>query len=92
MSSYADREIVVSAFTLGFIAIFIGCVVQFTHPGALNHFIGYALVACGVVLVFVCYLARGSSGFASLLRTLMMVVAGALLIGMLLKDVIEKLL
>jgi hypothetical protein len=90
--SYADREVIVSGFTLAVIAIFIGCIVQFTHHGALNHVIGYALVACGVVLLFVCYLARGSRGYAALLRTLLMVLAGLLLFGVLLKDVIEKLI
>ena len=90
--SYADREIIVSGFTLAVIAIFIGCIVQFTHHGALNHVIGYALVACGIVLLFVCYLARGSRGYAALLRTLLMVLAGLLLVGVLLKDVIEKLI
>jgi energy-converting hydrogenase Eha subunit C len=92
MSSYADREILVSGFTLGFIAMFIGGVVQFTHHGALNHVIGYALVASGVVLLFVCYLARASGGYAALIRTLLMAIAGVLLIGMLFKDVIAKLL
>lgn len=92
MSSYADREIVVSGFALAGIAIFIGCVVQFTHRGPLNHFLGYALVASGVVLLFICYLARASSGYAALLRTVMMALAGLLLAGMLLKDAIDKLL
>ena len=90
--SYADREIIVSGFTLAVLAIFIGGIVQFTHHGALNHVIGYALVACGVVLLFVCYLARGSRGYATLLRTLLMAIAGLLLVGVLLKDVIERLI
>ena len=90
--SYADREIIVSGFTLAAIAIFIGCIVQFTHHGALSHFLGYALVACGVVLLFVSYLARISGGSTALLRMLLMVLAGALVAGVLLKDVIDRLL
>jgi hypothetical protein len=90
--SYADREIIASGFTTAILAILIGCVVQFTHHGALNHVIGYALVACGVVLLFVCYLARGSRGYTALLRTLLMALAGLLLAGVLLKDAIDKLL
>jgi hypothetical protein len=92
MSSYADREIVVSGFTLAVVAIFIGCVVQFTHRGPLNHFLGYALVSCGVLLLFLCHLARASRGYTALLRILLMAFAGALLVGVLLKDVTEKLL
>jgi ABC-type phosphate/phosphonate transport system permease subunit len=91
MSSYADREIVVSGFTLAVVAVFVGCIVQFSRHGALNHFFGYALVACGVVLLFLCHLARTSRGYATLLRTLLMVLAGLLLAGVLLKDAIEKL-
>jgi hypothetical protein len=90
--SHADREVITSGFTLAVLAIFIGCIVQFTHHGALNHVIGYALVACGVVLLFVCYLARGSRGYAALLRTLLMALAGLLLAGVLLKDGLERLL
>ena len=90
--SYADREIIVSGFTLALIAIFIGCIVQFTHQGALNHFFGYALVACGVVLLFVCSLARSGRGYAALLRVILMAVAGLLLAGVLLKDMIVRLL
>jgi hypothetical protein len=90
--SYADREVILSGFTLAILAIAIGCIVQFTHHGALNHFFGYALVACGVVLLFVSYLARGSKGGAALLRALLMALAGLLLVGVLLKDVIEQLL
>ena len=90
--SYADREIIVSGFTLAVVAIFIGCIVQFTHHGALSHFLGYALVACGVVLLFVSYLARASRGSTALLRTLLMGLAGVLLIGVLLKDVFDRLL
>jgi hypothetical protein len=92
MSSYADREIVVSGFTLAVVAIFIGGVAQFTHHGALSHFLGYALVACGVVLLFVSYLARASRGGTALLRTLLMALAVALVVGVLLKDVIDRLL
>ena len=90
--SYADREIIVSGFTLALIAIFIGGIVQFTHKGALNHVFGYALVACGVVLFFVCYLARSGRGYGAMLRILLMTLAGLLLAGMLLKDVVERLL
>jgi hypothetical protein len=90
--SYADREIIVSGYTLAVLAIFMGGIVQFTHHGALNHFFGYTLVACGVVLLFVCYLARGSRGYAALLRTLLMALAGLLLVGVLLKDAIERLI
>jgi len=92
MSSYADREIVASGFTLAVVAISIGGVVQFTHQGALSHFLGYALVACGVVLLFVSYLARASRGGAALLRMLLMTIAGALVAGVLLKDVLDRLL
>jgi hypothetical protein len=90
--SYADREIILSGFTLAILAIAIGCIVQFSHHGALNHFFGYALVACGVVLLFVSYLARASGGNAALLRKLLMALAGLLLAGVLIKDVIEQLL
>jgi hypothetical protein len=89
--SYADREIVVSGFTVAILAISIGCIVQLSHHGALNHFFGYALVACGVVLLFVSYLARASKGGAALLRALLIVLAGLLLAGILLKDAIEQL-
>jgi hypothetical protein len=92
MSSYADREIVVSGFTLALVAIFIGGIVQFTHHGAFNHFVGYALVACGIVLLFICNLARSSRGSTALLRILMMTLAGLLLVGVLLKDVFERLI
>jgi hypothetical protein len=91
MSSYADREVILSGFTLAIVAIFIGGMVQFTEHGPLNQFFGYALVACGVVLIFVCSLARASRGGAAMLRTLLMILAGALLLGVLLKDVIERL-
>jgi hypothetical protein len=90
--SYADREVILSGFTLAILAISIGCIVQFTHHGALNHVFGYALVACGVVLLFVSYLARASKGGAALLRALLMALAGLLLAGVLLKDVIERFL
>jgi hypothetical protein len=89
--SYADREIIVSGFTLGIIAIVIGALVQFTHRGALNHVFGYALVAAGVVLLFVSYLARASRGSVATLRALLMALVGLLLAGVLLKDAIEKL-
>jgi energy-converting hydrogenase Eha subunit C len=91
MSSYADREIIVSGFTLAVVAIFIGGVVQFTHRGPVDHFFGYALVACGVVLLFLAYLARISGGNTGPLRILLMFLAGLLLAGVLLKDAIEKL-
>jgi hypothetical protein len=90
--SYADREVILSGFTLAILAISIGCIVQFTHHGALNHVFGYALVACGVVLLFVSYLARASKGGAALLRALLMALAGLLLAGVLLRDVIERFL
>lgn len=90
--SYADREIIVSGFTLALIAIFIGCIVRFTHEGPLNHFFGYALVACGIVLLFLSYLARGNRGSVAVLRMMLMALAGVLLAGVLLKDAIERLL
>jgi ABC-type Co2+ transport system permease subunit len=90
--SYADREIVASGFTAAIMAILIGCVVQFTHQGALNHVLGYAVAACGMVLLFVCCLARGSRGYAALLRTLLMALAGLLLAGVLLRDALERLI
>ena len=90
--SYADREIIVSGFTLAILAILIGCVAQFTHHSALDHFIGYVLVACGVVLLFLAYLARGNRGSVATLRTLIMTLAGLLLAGVLIKDVIERLI
>jgi hypothetical protein len=89
--SYADREIIVSGFTLAAAAIIIGCIAQFTRPGPLNHIMGYGLVACGIVLLFVSYLARARRGNIALLRILLMALAGALLIGVLLKDAIQKL-
>ena len=89
--SYADREIVVSGFTLALIAIFIGCLLQFTQHGALHHVFGYGLAACGVVLLFVSYLARGNRGSVALLRILLIGLAGLLLAGFLLKDVLERL-
>ena len=89
--SYADREIIASGFTVALLAIFIGGMVQFTRHGPVNHFFGYALVACGVVLLFVSYLARGSRGSTALLRTVLMVLAAALLVGVLLKDVVQRL-
>ena len=91
MSSYVDREIAVSGFMLATIAIFVGGMAQFTHRGALNHIFGYALVASGVVLFFITYLARARRGNGTLLHTVMMMVAGLLLVGVLFKDVIEKL-
>jgi hypothetical protein len=90
--SYADREIIVSGFMLAVIAIFIGCVVQFTHRGALEHFFGYALAACGVVLLFASSLARARRGHVKQLRILMIALAGLLLAGVLLKDAIGKIL
>jgi hypothetical protein len=92
MYSYADREIIVSGFTMAALAILIGCLAQFTHHGALNHFFGYALVACGVVLLFVCYLTRVRRGYATLLRAMLMSLAGLLLVGVLLKDAMERLI
>jgi drug/metabolite transporter (DMT)-like permease len=89
--SYADREIIVSGFTLGLIAIFIGCILQFSPRGPLNHFGGYALVACGVVLLFLSYLARVSRRNVAMLRILLMGLTLLLLAGVLLKDVIDKL-
>jgi hypothetical protein len=89
--SNADREIIVSGYTLAAFAVFIGCIVQFTEHGAFNHFFGYALLACGVVLFFVCYLARARRGYAALLRVLLMALAALLLAGVLLKDAIERL-
>ena len=92
MSSYADREIIVSGFTMAIFAVFIGGIVQFTHRGAVDHFLGFGLMACGVVLLFVSYLARASRGNVALLRLLLIAVAGLLLAGVLLKDVIERLI
>jgi hypothetical protein len=89
--SYADREIIVSGFTLAVAAIIIGCIVQFSHHGPLNQAMGYALVACGIVLLFISYLARTRRGNIALLRMLLMALAGALLLGVLLKDMIQKL-
>jgi len=89
--SYADREIIVSGFVVALLAIFIGGIVHFTKEGAVNHFFGYALVACGIVLLFVCYLARSSRGSVALLRTLLMVLAALLLAGVLLKDMVQRL-
>ena len=90
--SYADRELIVSGFTLAIIAIIIGCILHFTRAGEANHILGYALVACGIVLLFVSYLARTRRGNIALLRILLIVLAAALLIGVLLKDVIQKLI
>jgi len=90
--SYADREILASGFTLALMAIFVGGIVQFTHHGALNHFLGYALLASGVVLLFVSYLARENPGNVASLRAVLMALAGLLLAGMLLKEAIEKLI
>src|SRR5215203_5175466 len=92
MSSYADREIIVSGTMLAAIAIFVGGVVQFTHRGALNHFFGFALVTTGVVLLFMAYLARYRRRTGTQLLTVMMVVAGLLLVGTLFKDAIERVL
>ena len=89
--SYADREVIASGFTLAVAAIIIGCIVQFTRHGPLNHVMGYALVASGIVLLFVSYLTRAQRGNTAALRILLMVLAGALLIGVLLKDAIENL-
>jgi len=88
--SYADREIIVSGFTLALLTIFIGGLIQFTQHGTANHFFGYVLVACGIVLLFVCYLARANRGNVARLRTLLMFLVGLLLIGVLLKDVVER--
>jgi hypothetical protein len=90
--SYADREVIVSGFTLALIAIFIGCLVQFTQHGGFSHFFGYALVACGIVLLFVSYLARGSRANVAMLRALLIALTVLLLAGVLLKDVIERLI
>lgn len=73
------------------LAIVLGCLAQFTHQGTLNHLVGYGMVACGVVLFFLCYLARGRRGYATVVRILLMSIAGLLLVGVLLKDAIEKL-
>lgn len=90
LMSYADKEIIVSGFTLAVVAIVIGCIVQFTRHGPLNHVLGYAMVACGIVLLFVSYLARTRRGNTAVLRILLMALAGALLLGMLLKDAIAQ--
>ena len=92
MYSFADREIIASGFTLAALAIVLGCVAQFTHHGTLNHLVGYGMVACGVVLFFLCYLARGRRGYASVVRILLMSTAGLLLVGVLLKDAFERLI
>ena len=91
MFSYADREIIVSGFTLAGLALVVGCLVRFTQAGQLNHFFGYALVACGVLLFFVSSLARTSRRNVALLRALLMALAVLLLAGVLLKDVLAKL-
>ena len=92
MYSFADREIIVSGFTMAALAIVLGCVAQFTHHGTLNHIVGYGMVACGVVLFFLCYLARGRRGYATVVRILLMAIAGLLLVGVLLKDAFERLI
>ena len=92
MFSYADREIIVSGFTLAAVAIVVGCLVRFTQSGPLNHFFGHALVACGVLLFFVSSLARASRRNIALLRALLMLLAGLLLAGVLIKDVLAKLI
>jgi hypothetical protein len=91
MSSYADREIILSGFTVAILAVAIGGIVQFTQHGGLNHFLGYALMACGVVLLFISYLARAGRGNVALLRLLLTVLAGLLLASVLLKDAIGRL-
>ena len=91
MSSHVDREIAISGFMLAGIAMFVGWIVQFTHRGALNHILGFALVASGVVLTFITYLARARRVNGTLLHTVMMIVAGLMLVGVLFKDAIERL-
>lgn len=81
---------IVSGFTIGAISIFLGGIFRFTRHGPLDHFYSYLLVAAGVVLIFVSSLARKSRTNTKLLRYLLAALVICLLLGMLLRDVLER--
>jgi len=88
MSVFADRETIVTGFTIGTISIAIGCITRFTGHGALDNFYSYLLVAAGIVLIFASSMARRSSSNAKLLRYVLGALAIVMLVIVLLKDVL----
>jgi hypothetical protein len=91
MSFFADREMILSAFTLGVISVGIGFIIRFTRHGPFDHLYAYLLVAAGVTLLFAASLARMSPSNAGMLRYLLAALAVLLLGGLLLKDALIKL-
>lgn len=91
MSFFADRETILSAFTLGFISVGIGLIIRFNRHGPLDHIYAYLLVAAGVTLLFAASLARKSPSNAKMLRYLLAALAVLLLAGLLLKDALTRL-
>jgi hypothetical protein len=92
MSLFADREMILSGFTLGFISAAIGFIIRFTRHGPLDHVYAYLLVAAGVTLLFAASLARKSKSNARMLRYLLAGLTVLLLGGLLFKDAIAKLI
>jgi ABC-type transport system involved in multi-copper enzyme maturation permease subunit len=91
MSFFADREMIVSGFTIGAISILAGFTLRFTHVTRLDHFIAYVLVAAGVLLVFASSLARKSKRNIVLLRYLLATLVVLVLIGVLTRDMLQRL-
>jgi uncharacterized membrane protein YfcA len=81
---------IVSGFTLGAISVIIGFAVRFTRHGPFDHVYAYLLVAAGVILVFVSSLARRSRRNSKLLRYVLAALTALLLVGLLLKDALQR--
>jgi hypothetical protein len=90
MSFFVDREMIVSGFAIGVVSIVIGGIILFTHDTSMDQFYAYALASAGVVLLFASSIARQSPRNGFLLRLLLASFALLLLLGFLLKDVIER--
>jgi len=91
MSFFADRGMIVSGFTIGALSILTGFTLRFTHDTRLDHFYAYVLVAAGVLLVFASSLARKSKRNEILLRYLLAALAVLGLIGLLTRDMLQRL-
>jgi putative Ca2+/H+ antiporter (TMEM165/GDT1 family) len=91
MSFFADREMILSALTLGIVSVAIGFIIRFTRHGPLDHVYAYLFVAVGVILLFAASLARKSPSNARMLRYLLAGLTVLLLAGLLFMDAIATL-
>lgn len=90
MSFFADREMIVSGFTIGAVSILVGVILLLTRDARVDQFYAFALSAAGIVLIFASTLARNNPRNTALLRVLLAAFVVFLLIGLLFKDVIGR--